>query len=83
MTKLQKYLKSVRGKVSVYDDKLNKSLDVMKQREYTRLKNLLSVIAERRKTVGDNMLEAEKRFAAVEKAIAELLISIKKRTSES
>ena len=48
--------------------------------EYARLKGLLNAVAEKQKTVADNMLKAEKRFAFTEKAIADLLKTIKNRS---
>ncbi len=51
----------------------------MKQGEYSRLKRMLNDVAEKQKTVAANMRRAERRFAVVEKRIADLLNAIKKR----
>jgi hypothetical protein len=51
----------------------------MSKDEYERLKGLLSDVAEMQKTVADNNLKAEMRFALTEKAIADLLKRTKNR----
>jgi hypothetical protein len=52
----------------------------MREFEYKRLEGLLQAVAEKQRAVADNMIEAEKRFAATEKAILDLLDAAKKRT---
>ena len=51
----------------------------MSKDEYTRLKASLNAVAERQRSIADNMLKAERRFAITEKAIADLLGAAKKR----
>jgi len=51
----------------------------MTRAEYARLKGLLNAVAEKQETVADNMRKAEKRFAFTERAIADLLETIKNR----
>ena len=51
----------------------------MRETEYTRLKGLLKGVAEKQKTVAENMLEADKRFAVTEKDIQDLLHAIRER----
>ncbi len=51
----------------------------MTKGEYRRLNNLLKAVAESQRTFAGNMLKAAKRFATTEKAIADLLIVVKKR----
>jgi hypothetical protein len=52
----------------------------MREVEYKRLEGLLQAVTEKQRTVADNMLEAEKRFAVTERAILDLLNAVKKRT---
>src|SRR6266852_2690113 len=56
---------------------------LMTKAEYTRLAGLLNAVAEKQKAVADNMLKAEKRFAITERAIADLLKTIKNGRSNS
>jgi hypothetical protein len=51
----------------------------MTQAEFARLKRMLEAVAEKQKIVADNMLKEEKRFAFTEKAIANLLKTVKNR----
>lgn len=51
----------------------------MRKNEYERLKRLLSDAAKMQMTVADNNLKADIRVALTEKAIADLLKTIKKR----
>jgi hypothetical protein len=53
----------------------------MEQDEYARLKDILKAVARKQRLVAYNMRHAEKRFRRTEKAIANLLDAIKKRTS--
>jgi hypothetical protein len=51
----------------------------MTEGEYRRLNATLKAVAEKQKTFADSSLEAEKRFAITEQAIADLLKEIKNR----
>lgn len=51
----------------------------MTKDEYTRLKGLLDAVGEMQRIVAGNMLNARKRFALTEKALADLLTTIAKR----
>lgn len=53
----------------------------MEQDEYSRLKDILNAVAEKQRRVASNMRKAEKRFSRTEKAIANLLNAVKRRTS--
>ena len=59
----------------------------MTEREYDRLRRLLETIAEKQQAVGDRLLKADEGsavtdFACTEKALAELLINVKKRIGD-
>lgn len=54
-------------------------ITLMTKDEYGCLSDLLKAVAEKQKTFAANMLKAEKRFARVERAIAELLETVEKR----
>jgi hypothetical protein len=51
----------------------------MGQDEYSRLKDILKIVAEKQERLAYNMPNAERRFSRTEKAIASLLNTIKKR----
>lgn len=55
---------------------------LMTEGEYKRLKGVQGAIAEQQRKLAANTLEAEKRFASVQKAIADLLMALKKRIAE-
>jgi len=52
---------------------------VMTEDEYKRLKAIQDKIAEQQRIPAAKSLEAEDRFAPVEKAIADLFMAVKKR----
>jgi hypothetical protein len=54
----------------------------MTEGEYKRLKRIQDAIADQQRKFAANSLEADKRFAPVQKAIADLLIAVKKRIAE-
>ncbi len=58
-------------------------IGIMTQHEYARLSGLLNAVARRQERLADKMLKAEKRFAFTEKAITDLLKTIKNRRRNS